>query len=70
MSDANCFQYMYVYSYDSAFKLVAAGMVDLKPLVTHVIPLADVQKAFDMFIKRTDGAIKVLIDCSKEESKS
>ncbi len=36
--------------------------VDLSPLITHVLPFRDVAKAFDLFVNRKDGAIKVCLD--------
>ena len=42
--------------------LIAQGRVDVSPLVTHVLPFEDIQKGYEMFVDRTDGAIKVVID--------
>ena len=41
--------------------LIAADRLDLTPLLTHRMPLADVMAAYDIFEKRTDGAIKILL---------
>lgn len=41
--------------------LIAADRLDLTPLITHRMPLADVMAAYDMFEKRADGAIKILL---------
>jgi alcohol dehydrogenase len=41
--------------------LIAAGRLDLTPLITHRLPLADVLEAYEIFEKRTDGAIKILL---------
>lgn len=41
--------------------LSAAGRLDLTPLITHRLPLADAIEAYEIFEKRTDGAIKVLL---------
>jgi alcohol dehydrogenase len=40
---------------------IAAGRLDLTPLITHRLPLADAIEAYEIFEKRTDGAIKVLL---------
>jgi alcohol dehydrogenase len=41
--------------------LIAAGKLDLTPLITHRFPLADVAGAYEIFEKRADGAIKILL---------
>jgi alcohol dehydrogenase len=40
---------------------IAAGRLDLTPLITHRMSLDDVIAAYDIFEKRTDGAIKILL---------
>jgi 2-desacetyl-2-hydroxyethyl bacteriochlorophyllide A dehydrogenase len=42
--------------------LVAKGRLDLSYLVTHHVPFEQVGKAYEMFSRRTDGAVKVRID--------
>lgn len=46
----------------SAADLIAEGKVDLKPLLTHSFPFENAQTAYETFVDRKDGAIKVLID--------
>ncbi len=41
--------------------VVAAGSVDLKPLVTHRFKLDDIEKAYDLFANQRDGVLKVAI---------
>ena len=41
--------------------LIAAGRLDLTPLITHRLPLAEAVRAYEIFEKRTDGAVKVLL---------
>jgi len=36
--------------------------VDMKPLLTHSFPFESAQSAYETFVDRKDGAIKVLID--------
>ena len=46
----------------AAADLIAEGKVDMKPLLTHSFPFASAQTAYETFVDRNDGAIKVLID--------
>jgi alcohol dehydrogenase len=41
--------------------LIATGRLDLTTLITHRLPLDDVIVAYDIFEKRTDGVIKILL---------
>jgi L-iditol 2-dehydrogenase len=41
--------------------LLASGKISLKPYVTHSFPLDEVSKAFETFVKRIDGAVKVVV---------
>jgi threonine dehydrogenase-like Zn-dependent dehydrogenase len=45
-----------------AMRWIGEGRVDVTPIITHRYPLADVQDAFETFVDRRDGAIKVFID--------
>ena len=49
-----------------AIPLMADGRLNAKPLITHTFPLDEINTAFDTFIHRIDGAIKVVINPSKE----
>ena len=44
-----------------AVSLLNRGAVDLKPLITHTFPLAQINEAFDTFNNRVGGAIKVIV---------
>ncbi|WWD15618.1 hypothetical protein CI109_100040 [Kwoniella shandongensis] len=55
------FQYRYANQYPKAIRLVAGGLINLKPLVTHRFPLRDAVKAFHVAADPTQGAIKVQI---------
>ena len=44
-----------------AMQWIAEGRVDLAPLITHRFPLSELQRAFDTFRDRMDGAQKVLV---------
>lgn len=41
--------------------LVADGKINVKPIVTHEMPLADFDRAYDMFANKKDGCIKVML---------
>lgn len=45
-----------------AMQWIAEGRINLAPLLTHRFPLCDLQRAFDVFRERTDGALKVLVE--------
>ena len=42
-------------------EVIAAGRVDLKPLVTHRFKLNDIEEAYDLFANQRDGVLKVAI---------
>ncbi len=42
-------------------RLVEAGRVDLKPLLTHSFPLEEIGRAYELFGSRRDGVLKVAI---------
>jgi len=44
-----------------ALSLMAQGKMDLRPLITHCFPLTEINKAFEVFINRIGGALKVII---------
>ncbi len=45
-----------------AMRWVAEKRIDLRPLVTHRFPVERVQEAFETFVDRRDGALKVLLE--------
>ncbi len=42
-------------------KLIEEGTLDLTPLITHKLPLAEAAKGYQIFDQKEDGAIKVLL---------
>ncbi|HBW35766.1 zinc-binding dehydrogenase [Desulfosporosinus sp. BICA1-9] len=42
--------------------LIQAGKLDLTPLITHRFPLTEASKGYELFEKRLDGAIKVVLN--------
>jgi len=55
------FQYRYANQYPKAIRLIAGGLIDLKPLVTHRFSLEDAVSAFHVAADPAQGAIKVQI---------
>lgn len=45
-----------------AVEMIAAGVIDVKPLITHKFPFLKAQDAFTLFSKRSDGAMKVILE--------
>lgn len=44
-----------------AIDLVAEGIADAKPIITHRFPFAEVMDAYEMHRTRADGAVKIVI---------
>jgi L-iditol 2-dehydrogenase len=45
-----------------AVELIASGVIDVKPLITHKFPFLKAQDAFTLFSRRGDGAMKVILE--------
>jgi len=45
-----------------AMQWIGEGRIDVTPILTHRFPLAEIQAAFELFHRRRDGALKVLVD--------
>ena len=52
----------YCWDFQGALKLLADQRIDLKPLITHQMPLAQVQDAFDLLMDPKNEAIKVILN--------
>ncbi len=48
----------------AAVDLIAQGRIDPGKMITHDVPFSDVGRAYEMFSRRTDGAVKPIIDMS------
>ncbi|KAJ4468819.1 L-arabinitol 4-dehydrogenase [Lentinula aciculospora] len=55
------FQYRYANQYPKAIRLIAGGLINVKPLVTHRFALEDAVAAFHVAADPAQGAIKVQI---------
>ncbi len=42
-------------------ELMSAGKINAKDMITHVFPLSEFPKALETFVKRLDGAMKVVV---------
>lgn len=52
----------FVRDFPLAMRWIAEGRVDLRPLVTHRLPIEQIQAAFELFYQRRDGALKVFLE--------
>ncbi|MBR3979100.1 MAG: galactitol-1-phosphate 5-dehydrogenase [Oscillospiraceae bacterium] len=52
--------------WQAALTEMASGRLDVKPLITHVFPLKDVQQAFDMVRNKTEFFNKVMLTMEEE----
>jgi L-iditol 2-dehydrogenase len=43
-------------------ELLARGVVDVRPLITHRFPLSKFAEAWDTFVERREGAIRVMLE--------
>jgi threonine dehydrogenase-like Zn-dependent dehydrogenase len=49
-------------NYSLARDMIVQGRIDVSPLISHILPFQDIQKAYDIFVNRKDNAIKVIIN--------
>lgn len=45
-----------------AIDLIATGIVDVKPMITHRLPFKDVRDAYELHRTRRDNAVKIVIE--------
>ena len=53
--------FRYRHAYPKAIAMLAAGLINVSPLISHHFELQDAQDAFEMVEKAADGAIKVML---------
>ena len=46
---------------EEAIPLIANGAIRIKPMITHVFPLEEFEKALKIFSERLEGAVKVIV---------
>jgi len=51
----------YAYEFEEALRLAASGRVDLKPLISRVVPPTELQQAFDLLVSPQAREFKVLV---------
>jgi threonine dehydrogenase-like Zn-dependent dehydrogenase len=49
-------------NFSLARDMIAQGRINVAPLVSHVLPFQEMQRAFELFVDRKDGAIKVVLN--------
>ncbi|MBS7656608.1 zinc-dependent alcohol dehydrogenase family protein [Candidatus Bathyarchaeota archaeon] len=49
------------FTFQRAVKIASSGTVKLKPLISHIYKLEEIQRAFEVAEKKLEGAIKVLV---------
>ena len=47
---------------DKLVQYVVDGKVKLDDIITHHLPLSKIEHAYDIFSKRTDGCVKIILD--------
>ena len=55
-----------IFRYPTALAMVASGVSDVKPMITHRFALEQAVEAFETARTGAGGAIKVIIHCAKE----
>ena len=46
-------------------QLIEAGRIDTTPLITHRFPLSRIDEAYRLFESKSDGVIKIAVECGK-----
>jgi threonine dehydrogenase-like Zn-dependent dehydrogenase len=49
-------------NFSLARDMIVQGRINVAPIVTHILPFQEVQQAYELFVDRKDGAIKVVLD--------
>jgi threonine dehydrogenase-like Zn-dependent dehydrogenase len=49
-------------SFKLAMDMIVQGRIDVTPMISHHIPLSQIDQAYDLALHKKDGAVKVLLD--------
>jgi threonine dehydrogenase-like Zn-dependent dehydrogenase len=49
-------------NYSLARDMILQGRIDIRPLITHHFSFSEIQRAYEIFADRRDGAVKVIVD--------
>ncbi|KAJ3344336.1 hypothetical protein HDU93_000126 [Gonapodya sp. JEL0774] len=52
--------FAYPTEFPEALELIASGAVDVKPLITHLLPLEDFEKGYNAALESKEGSVKVM----------
>jgi 2-desacetyl-2-hydroxyethyl bacteriochlorophyllide A dehydrogenase len=55
----------YSWDFQDAIKMLETGTINLKPLITHTLPLKDLKQGFDILLSPQNESIKVVISLSE-----
>ncbi len=58
--------FFFYFRYKAAISIIASGLADPKPMITHQFNLEDTVAACDMVHRRVDGVVKIMISCSSK----
>jgi threonine dehydrogenase-like Zn-dependent dehydrogenase len=48
-------------SFEQALRIIESGKLDVRPLVTHTLPLQEFERAFDLLINRPEPVVKIML---------
>jgi threonine dehydrogenase-like Zn-dependent dehydrogenase len=54
--------FLSAHAYRPAMKIIQSGKFPLKKMITHIYPLEDINRAYELITKKEDNVIKVLLD--------
>jgi len=54
--------YLHLEDFAEAVRLWAAGLLDPLPMVTHRVPLAEIERAFELVVRRPEECVKVIVN--------
>ena len=52
---------------DEILRLIKEGKIDTTPLITHRMPLKDIEKAYDIFANRKEHVIKIALENGRHQ---